>query len=87
VYVDGTKLALTGGDVGSPPSDSNYTAGNPNYAKLKMNPEKFRISSFDRIARALAAYDSKFLSVGAVDWSTTSSANGRTRMGSYLQVA
>ncbi|MFZ3233140.1 MAG: type II secretion system protein [Patescibacteria group bacterium] len=87
VYVDGTKLALTGGDVGSLPADSNYTAGNPNYARLKINPDKFKVSSGDLVNGAYAAYDSKFLSVGAIDWSSVSSANGRTRTSSYFQVA
>lgn len=87
VYVDGSKLALTGGDVGAAPLDSNYTAGNPDYAKLKLNPEKFKVASRNPVEWAFAAYDSKFLSAGAVDWTSASSANGRKRTGSYFQVA
>ena len=98
VYVDGNQVALTGGNVGEAPLNSNYSAGNPDYAKLKMNPEKFKVSAlglpggtsgtaakaagFDRAA---AAYDSKLLSVGAAEFNQVQ--NGRTRSVSYFQVA
>lgn len=45
VFIDGTGIALTGGNVGQAPFDSNYTAGKPDFTKLKLNPEKFRISA------------------------------------------
>ena len=31
--------------MGSAPLDSNYTAGKPDFKKLKLNPDKFRVSS------------------------------------------
>ena len=44
-YVNGNSVALTGGDVGQSPLDSNYTAGKPNWVRLRLNPEKFRLSA------------------------------------------
>lgn len=43
VVIDGNPSFLTGGDWNEP--DTNYSAGNPDYAKLKLNPDKFRVSS------------------------------------------
>lgn len=43
VYVDGNSVVLTGGSWDS--SGTNYSAGNPDWTKLKLNPEKFRLSS------------------------------------------
>lgn len=65
-YVDGSPATLTGGDWNV--SGTNYSAGNPDWAKLKLNPEKFRLSSLSpRLAAALgtaeAAYDPKAVSV------------------------
>lgn len=43
--VFGTNSAmLVPGDWSAP--GTNYSAGNPDWVKLKMNPEKFKISSF-----------------------------------------
>ena len=88
VYVDGAGIPLTGGNVGQAPADSNYTAGKPDYAKLKLNPDKFRISEFSGIrafGSVFAAYDPQSAFVGAVDMSRTES-NGKKRSGSYFQV-
>lgn len=74
VYVDGTQTSLTGGDWNQ--TGTNYSAGNPDYAKLKMNPEKFKVSASGLpgalanaagFGTAEAAYDSKYLTVGAMD--------------------
>lgn len=87
VYVDGKQVALTGGNFGEAPADSNYSAGNPNYARLKLNPEKFKVSKLGRaIAEAIAAYDSKLLSVGAMEAQSVG-VNGRQRSVSWFQVA
>lgn len=40
--MDGTGVALTGGSLGT--AGTNYSAGKPDYVKLKLNPDKFRIS-------------------------------------------
>ncbi len=82
-FVDGNPIALTGGDWNA--AGTNYSAGNPDYAKLKLNPEKFKVSFFGP-EKASAAYDAKFLLAGAFDWSATAS-NGKRRAGAYLQVA
>ncbi len=97
-YVDGNPTALTGGDWNV--SGTNYSAGNPDYAKLKMNPEKFRVSAsglpggtLGVLARATgfvpaeAAYDARYLTVGAVDALAASTSNGKARSVSYFQVA
>ena len=73
-YVDGNPTVLTGGDWNA--AGTNYSAGNPDYVKLKMNPEKFKVSAsglpggtFGVLARATgfdgaeAAYDARILSV------------------------
>ncbi len=88
VYVDGAGIPLTGGNVGQAPLDSNYTAGKPDYAKLKINPDKFRISGSFRIPElesVFAAYDPQSAFVGAVDAARTES-NGKKRSASYFQV-
>ncbi|MFZ3233019.1 MAG: type II secretion system protein [Patescibacteria group bacterium] len=88
VYFDGTGLVLTGGNVGQAPLDSNYTAGKPDYAKLKLNPEKFRISDafgFSESESVFAAYDPQSAFVGAVDVSRMGE-NGKKRNTSYFQV-
>ncbi len=69
VYVDGKSVALTGGNWND--VNTNYSAGNPDYVKLKLNPEKFRISSagnvFNTFSEAGAAYDPNAVSIGATD--------------------
>ena len=84
VYVDGNPTALTGGDWNA--AGSNYSAGNPDYAKLKLNPEKFKISFLKPFSDVLAAYDYKGFSVGAME-ASESTFNGRKRTTSYYQVA
>lgn len=85
-YVDGSPVALTGGDWNA--SGTNYSAGNPDWAKLKLNPDKFKLSSLPSwIASALAAYDPKAISVGAVDAALAPSATGRQRSTPFFQVA
>ncbi len=95
VYLDGTPTTLTGGAWNSP--DTNYSAGNPDYAKLKLNPEKFKVArnetnsllsaALDRIAAVSAAYDAKYLTVGAMDAVAGSASGGKKRSVSYFQVA
>ena len=56
--MNGNPSVLTGGDWNV--AGTNYSAGNPDYAKLKLNPEKFRISAvFGLLKTAEAALDSK----------------------------
>lgn len=88
-YVDGAPVTLTGGQYGA--DGTNYSAGNPDWAKLKLNPEKFRLSSLGaRFAAAFgtaeAAYDSKAVSIGAVDAALAPTASGRNRSASFFQV-
>jgi len=100
-YVDGASVALTGGDVGSAPADSNYTAGKPDFKKLKLNPDKFRISAsglpggtMGVLARATgfgadsaeASYDADSLMAAGADF-MTAGANGKKRVTSYVQTA
>lgn len=98
MYVDGNQTALTGGNWNQP--DTNYSAGNPDYAKLKLNPEKFRVASSGLSGRTLgmlartagfgradAAYDPRYLTVGATDVAAVSSNDGKKRSVSYFQVA
>jgi prepilin-type N-terminal cleavage/methylation domain-containing protein len=59
LYVDGTPVALTGGNAGEAPADSNYTAGTPRWDRLKLDPEDFRtsgISAGPRLAAASAPF-------------------------------
>lgn len=69
IYVDGKSVALTGGNWND--ANTNYSAGNPDYVKLKLNPEKFRISSVGNVFGAFsevgAAYDPNAVSIGATD--------------------
>ncbi|MFB0965342.1 MAG: type II secretion system protein [Patescibacteria group bacterium] len=53
VYLDGTQTTLTGGDWNV--SGTNYSAGNPDYAKLKLNPEKFKTAFRPVVPEAFAA--------------------------------
>lgn len=87
VYVDG-PVALTGGawDV----SGTNYSAGNPDYAKLKLNAGKFNVALRNfpyGLPQASAAYDAAQLSVGAMDYSSSVTASGPKRSSSFFQVA
>lgn len=70
---------------------TNYSAGNPDYAKLKMNPEKFKVSALPNLpfvtVSAAAPYDSKYLSVGAMEAAINGGTNGKKRVVSYFQVA
>lgn len=84
VYVDGKQVALSGGAWND--ANANYSAGNPDYAKLKMNPEKFKISFIGNVEKTLAAYDSQSLSIGALDISIQGN-NGSKRTASWYQVA
>ncbi|MDQ1344114.1 MAG: hypothetical protein QG650_834, partial [Patescibacteria group bacterium] len=98
IVFDGIPAPMAGGDWNAP--DTNYSAGNPDYAKLKLDPEKFRIvsvatrtadllaaaaSPFFASAGAAAAADPSYLLVGAVDATDTSGDKDRVR--SYVQVA
>lgn len=88
-YVDGDPVTLTGGSHGT--AGTNYSAGNPDWAKLRLNPEKFRLSSLGaRFASAFgnagAAYDPKSLSVGALDATLAPTTSGRNRSTSFFQV-
>lgn len=85
-YADGDPVVLTGGDWNQ--SGTNYSAGNPDYAKLKLNPEKFRTSSLGkRFPDASAAYDPSRISVGAYDSALSARAGGKGRSASFFQVA
>lgn len=64
---------------------TNYSAGNPDYVKLRLNPEKFKTASRGFLT-AFAAYDPKYLLVGAMD-AALSTVNGKKRTTSYFQVA
>ena len=83
VYVDGNPTYLTGGDWNA--AGSNYSAGNPDWVKLKMNPDKFKLSGISNtLSEALAAYDPKAIGIGAFDW--TAPSNGKQRSGSWFQI-
>lgn len=84
VYVDGSPVALSGGDWNA--AGTNYSAGNPDFVKLKLNPDKFKISLSpgNPFELALSAYDTKKVSVGAVDF--TRKSNGKNRTDSWFQV-
>lgn len=86
VYFEGTTpTVLTGGNWNEP--NTNYSAGNPDYVKLKLNKEKFRISEIANPywSDAMAAADTNYLIVGAPEATLTS--GGKTRTTSYVQVA
>lgn len=84
MYVDGNPIALTGGDWNQ--AGTNYSAGNPDFAKLRLNPDKFRTSSSfgDAFGTAFSAYDVKKLAVGAVDF--VRKPNGKNRTEAWFQV-
>lgn len=93
-YVDGVSVTMTGGDWNV--AGTNYSAGNPDWTKLKLNPDKFRLSSvgtfvasaFSNLGseRTSAAYDAKAISIGALDAALVQGANGRARSASFFQV-
>lgn len=91
VVFDGSPVTLSGGDWNVP--GTNYSAGNPDYAKLRMNKEKFRLSSLDdglsdlffSKTSAVGATDPGYLLVGAV--SVSENVNGKPRLKSFIQVA
>ncbi|MFB0965338.1 MAG: FISUMP domain-containing protein [Patescibacteria group bacterium] len=85
-YVDGNPVVLTGGDWNA--AGTNYSAGNPNWALLKLNPEKFKLSSLPNwFQDTFAAYDPKAVSVGALDAALAPTASGRNRSASFFQAA
>lgn len=82
---DGVSTTLTGGNWNAP--NTNYSAGNPDFAKLKINPDKFKTSFLkSSFEKAFAAYDSKIISVGAAE-AVATLPNGKKRVTSYVQVA
>lgn len=82
IVIDGNSTTLTGGDWNV--AGTNYSAGNPDYVKLKLNKDKFRIS-VSPFEFAFAAYDKDALTVGATDVTVTSGTKSRTT--GYVQVA
>ncbi len=53
-----------------------------------MNPEKFKTArAFPNAASVFAAYDSRYLTVGAMDAVAGSTSGGKKRAVSYFQVA
>lgn len=88
VVFDGVSNSLAGGDWDAP--NTNYSAGNPNYVQLRLNPDKFRTASleygFHPFSNALAATaDPSLLLVGAT--SVTQAVGGKPRLRTYAQVA
>lgn len=68
VVFDGNPTTLSGGDWNVP--GTNYSAGNPDYAKLKLNQEKFKtaksgewLERFFKDAEAAGTADPKYLLV------------------------
>lgn len=84
-FIDGNPTTLTGGDWNV--AGTNYSAGNPDWSKIKLNPDKFKLSSASNwVRQAFAAYDPKSVSVGAVDASLAPLASGKKRTASFIQV-
>lgn len=95
-YLEGSQVVLTGGQLGT--GDSNYSAGNPRWDRLRMNGDKFKLASgsapglpyaFGRLGTPVdeaSAYSTGELSVGAVDVFKTLP-NGRKRAVPSFQVA
>lgn len=85
VYVDRNPVALSGGNWNDP--GTNYSAGNPDWASLKLDSAKFRVtekeSAWD-VAYAAVATDQPI--VGAFDYSE-SIPGGKKRTRSQFQVA
>lgn len=92
VVFDGNPIALSGGDWDAP--GTNYSAGNPDYAKLKISKDKFKIASnggrvfaeLFSVASATGTADPAYLLVGAAETSEIS-ASGKKRIRSAVQVA
>ncbi len=88
ITIDGNPVALTGGDWNV--SGTNYSAGKPDFVKLKMNPAKFRISGagtegFPFLSVAHAANYQEMIA-GAADV-IRGGTSGRPRPLGFLQVA
>ncbi len=91
VYFDGNvPTTLSGGNWND--ANTNYSAGNPDYVKLKLNKEKFRVSELSvpywptvLAASNTGATNTSYLIVGAADATITT--GGKTRTASYVQVA
>lgn len=96
MFDGGVADALVGGPCGTP--GTNYSAGNPDYRALRLDPEKFRISllSSPRLAASAMGWlgasaeeeyvaDPTLLLVGAADLTDESGTKPRTR--SFVQVA
>ncbi|MFB0964622.1 MAG: hypothetical protein QMC36_02845, partial [Patescibacteria group bacterium] len=86
IEFSGKQVYLTGGAWNAP--GTNYSAGNPDWAALKLDPSKFRTSTvpFGFFDSALAAYDPKTVIIGAADAMDVSSA-GMSRARPLLQGA
>lgn len=82
-FVDGNQTALTGGNWNV--AGTNYSAGNPDYAKLKLNAEKFKVGFLRTEPASAASFDGKYLIVGAMD--STIGTGNKARTTSYFQVA
>ena len=74
VVFDGVSVPLVPGPYGAP--GTNYSAGNPDWAKLRLDPDRFRVSgAVPGLLRALApwlsaaAADVGQVLVGAADFS------------------
>ena len=89
-YAGGNLVALTGGQHWT--ADTNYSAGSPDWAKLKLDPAKFRASSMgDRLAAAFgtteASSGGSWVVLGAMDYALLASGGAKSRSSSYLQAA
>lgn len=92
VFVDGSPVSLSGGNIEVP--GTNYTAGNPRWSRLKLNPDKFKVSYrspslpkfVSQFTDVLAAYDTGSVTVGAVDL-LSPTITGKTRNTPIFQVA
>lgn len=81
-------VVLTGGDWNQ--AGTNYSAGNPDFVKLKLNPEKFKISSafsYFPDAFAVVPYDFTTPSIGAVDIQITGSSTTAKSVSYFQTVA
>ncbi|MDQ1343978.1 MAG: hypothetical protein QG650_698 [Patescibacteria group bacterium] len=100
IVFDGIPASLVGGDWNAP--GTNYSAGNPDYAKLKLDPAKFRITSVRTYASDLFAAIFSPFSVRSASADSVSSdpsyllvgavdaadtSGTKTRVKSYSQVA
>lgn len=90
VYFDGVNpVTLSGGNWDD--ANTNYTAGNPDYVKLKLNKDKFKVAQLGipfwptALAAATGAVNTSYPVVGAAD--STQFVNGKKKISSYVQVA